>query len=193
MKAVMVVPAATPPPESAMPTDSNPEDTAETVRVVKEMPPVAAAEPAPAGQKEPAAHAAPAGEAAPAAHVVPALHGFAVAAALPAAAQKPAAQESAPVRAVLATVWAGVTVYVPAPPAPVPSAVMVVPAATPAPDSAVPTNSALEATAVTVSTLPAIAPVTLAPSAAGAAGRPWGQKKPAGHALVVPAACPARQ
>ncbi len=70
---------------------------------------------------------------------------------------------------------------------------MAVPAATPAPESAVPTKSALEATADTVSRAPAMSPVTLAPSAAGAAERPWGQKKPTGHALAVPAAWPARQ
>jgi hypothetical protein len=136
---VMVVPAVTPAPESVMPAASTPDTTAMTVSVVPEMSPVTATAPVPAGQKEPAAHAAPAGDAEPGAHAVPALHGFAVAAALPVVVQKPAAHARELATDVLDTVCGVDTVYVPAPPAPVPSAVILVPRATPVPVSAVPT------------------------------------------------------
>jgi len=53
------------------------------------------------------------------------------------------------------------TVYVPVPPAPVPSAVMAVPAATPAPEMTMPTNSEPEFTVSTVSVEPAMEPVKL--------------------------------
>jgi hypothetical protein len=52
------------------------------------------------------------------------------------------------------------TVYVPVPPVPDPRAVMVVPAITLVPESVMPTSSVPDATAVTVSVVAAIEPVT---------------------------------
>src|SRR5262252_4987557 len=63
-----------------------------------------------------------------------------------------------------ATVWLAETVYVPLPPLPVPSAVICVPAVTPVPRTSWPTESAPEETAVTVSVVPAIEPVSAAPA-----------------------------
>ncbi len=80
---MMVVPVATPAPESVEPTASAPDVTAEMVSAVPAMPPVRTAEPEPSGQKEPATHAAPVDDDAPAAQVVPAAHGCAVADVLP--------------------------------------------------------------------------------------------------------------
>jgi len=66
------------------------------------------------------------------------------------------------VPAATAVPWFALTVYVPAPPVPVPSAVMVVPRYTPVPAMAMPTASAPEVTAVTVSVDAVMPPVTTA-------------------------------
>ena len=71
--------------------------------------------------------------------------------------------------------------------------VTVVPAAMPAPESIMPTASVPDVMPVTESAVPAMPPVKDALGNDGGAPRPAGQKKPAGHAFVVPAACPARQ
>jgi len=71
--------------------------------------------------------------------------------------------------------------------------VTVVPAAVPAPESVMPTASVPDEMPVTESAVPAMPPVKDALGNDGSAPRPTGQKKPAGHAFVVPAACPARQ
>ena len=102
---------------------------------------------------------------------------------VPTAHERPAAASAVPPE----TVCEGVTVYVPAPPVPDPSAVMVVPAATPGPASVWPTASAPDATAETVSDVPAIAPVATAPPV------PEGQKEPTGHAVPIGDVAPAAQ
>ena len=61
---------------------------------------------------------------------------------------------------------APLTVYVPTPPAPVPSAMILVPAARDPPEMIMPTERAPEATDVTVSVAPATEPVTEAAAAA---------------------------
>ena len=72
-------------------------------------------------------------------------------------------------------------------------AVTVVPAATPTPVSVMPTMSVPDETAATVSVVPTISPETVALGKEGAAPRPAGQKKPTGHAFVLPAVWPATQ
>ena len=63
----------------------------------------------------------------------------------------------------------------------------------PAPATTMPTTSAPEATAVTVSVVPATEPVSAAVGNAGSAASPAGQKKPTRHAFVVPDGCAATQ
>ncbi len=114
-------------------------------------------------QKKPAAHGFALDAVLPSARHAPVL-GHAVQAAAPAllkvptAHERPAAVSTVPPE----TVCDGVTVYEPAPPVPDPSAVMVVPAATPAPESVAPTASAPDATAETVSVVPVMPPVAAA-------------------------------
>ncbi len=73
---------------------------------------------------------------------------------------------------VLDTVCEALTVYVPAPPEPVPSAVMVVAKATPAPLMVMPTARVPEEIAVTVSVVAEIAPV----KDAARLKDPWAQR-----------------
>ena len=70
-----------------------------------------------------------------------------------------------PYRVVELTVWLVLTVYVPVPPDPVPSAVMIVSAVTPVPWMVCPTYSVPLVTAVTVKVVAVIDPVTLAATA----------------------------
>ncbi len=147
VKAVMTVPAATPGPESAIPTSRAPEVTAETVSVAVEILPVT-------------------------------IGAVAADMAVPGGTDSDALTVTAQGKALNTEQEPAVTV---------------VPAATPAPESAIPVRSAPDKTADTESVVPAMAPVTAALGNEGAAPRPAGQKKPAGHAFVVPAACPATQ
>jgi hypothetical protein len=127
---VMVVPFATPAPESAMPTSSAPEVTLETEREVPAMAPTATG-------------------------------------------------AVAPVSAVLPTVCGVLTVQVQGKALSTEQepAVMVVPAATPAPSSVMPTDSGvLDETADTESTAPTMEAVKAALGNDGAAPRPAGQK-----------------
>ena len=100
--------------------------------------------------------------------------------------------EPAPKR-VLVTVCEALTVYVPAPPEPVPNAVMVVAKATPVPLMVMPTARVPEEMAVTVSVVVEMAPV----KDAARLKVPWAQRtqkfwpaaenEPAGHCVHLPA------
>jgi hypothetical protein len=101
---------------------------------------------------------------------------------VPTAHERPAAAMVEPA----GTVCDGVTVYAPAPPlVPEMNAVMVVPAVTPTPESVAPTASTPDATAETVSVVPAMPPVTAAEP------EPVGQKEPARQGVPAGDAAPA--
>jgi hypothetical protein len=122
--------------------------------LLKKPTPQGVGAPAPKGQKEPAGHVKPI--VTPCAQYEPAAHGFAVAVALPAAAQKPAAHARAPDSTVPAATVCGGDTEKDAPEPPV----MVVPFATPAPVSVMPTRSTPDVTPDTVSVAPEMAPAT---------------------------------
>ena len=134
----------------------------------------------------------------------PAVHAFDVDVALPSARHEPSAHAvhaaAAPVECVptghtvpvvvmvvadTADAYATLSVYVPAPPVPVPSATMCVPAVTPAKVNTCPTASVPMGAPVTVSVVDAalMAPEKLT------APVPAAQKAPAGHGVPVAAPC----